>query len=438
MARRRLSTDPFRVSIDGLNADGMGVAEYEGRPLAVRDALPGETVQARYLLGRRFRGQAETLAVEHASADRAPAQCPSYGTCGACALQHMSGEAQLAFKQRLLLDSLAREGQAPDRVLPPLAGAPWSYRRKARLSVREVRAKERVLVGFRERDGRFVTDMSECHVLYAPVARHLGALAELLQALDGRAGIPQVEVCCGDEACALVFRHLEPLSERDLERLAGFSSATGLQVHLQHGGVETVRPLRNDYAPLSYRLPEFGLEFVFGPLDFVQVNGPLNHLMVRQALELLDLRPGHRVLDLFCGLGNFSLPTALEAGEVVGLEGAPELVGRAVANATRNGIPNVRFEVADLQAAGGPEAWPPGAWDRVLLDPPRSGARAVLPRVAGCGAGRVVYVSCNPVTLASDVALMVGSLGYRLAAAGIMDMFPQTPHVESMAVLERA
>ncbi len=423
------------MDIHSLDRHGAGIAEHEGRRLLVWGGLPGERVNARYLFGRRFRGQAQVLEVLSAADDRVEAPCPSFGTCSACALQHLDAPAQLDFKQERLLRHLDEQGGVtPGGTLPPLDADRWRYRRKARLSVRYVARKERVLVGFRERDGRFVTDMQACHTLYPTVADALPALAALVGELEARATIPQIEVSCGDDSAALVFRHLEPLSDGDRERLERFERETGLRLYLQPKGPDTVHALVPGPSRLAYRVPEEDLEFAFEPLDFIQVNASLNRRMIAQALDLLQLEPTERVLDLFCGLGNFTLPLAKRAGEVVGLEGSADLVQRARDNANRNGVANVRFADVDLYGERVGESWPDEPFDAVLLDPPRSGAGPVLDRIAATGARRVLYVSCNPETLAVDAGSLVRDHGYRLEAVGAMDMFPQTTHIEAMAL----
>lgn len=439
MARaRRLPAEPFEVRVTTLDDDGAGRAEHEGRALRVWGGLPGETVRAQYLFGRRFRGQARAVEVLEPAPERVTPPCPHFGTCSACAFQHLDDDAQLAFKQDLMLRRLQAAGAPePGRLLPPLDAQRWHYRRKARLSVRDVPAKGRVLVGFRERDGRFVTDMTECHTLAAPIASQLEALSTLIGALDARATVPQIEAACGDQACVLIFRHLEPLSGSDRAALADFEDDTGLKVYLQPKGPETVHPLTDAATRLQYALPAHDVDIVFEPLDFIQVNAALNRLMVGQALDLLDVGPDDRVLDLFCGLGNFTLPLARRAAAVTGLEGAGALVERARRNARRNGIDNAEFQVMDLYSGALDADWPARRYDAVLLDPPRSGAAPLLERIRATGAARVVYVSCNPESLAADAAALTAEHGFDLAAVGIMDMFPHTAHVESMALFER-
>ena len=435
--RKRLPLDPFPLSVQSLLDNGRGYAEREGQGLEVFDALPGEKINARYLFGRRFRGKVETLEVFNAAPERTEPRCPHFGTCSACSLQHATAGAQIEFKQQWMLDQLyAHDGLQPVEVLAPLQGATWHYRRKARLSARSVPAKGRVLVGFRERDGRFVTDMSQCEILPQRFSQRLPDLSRLLSELDAAAKIPQLELACGDDGCTLVLRHLEPLSLADRERLKRFSLASGLDFYLQPGGPETVEPLLPAVSELSYELPAFGLELRFHPMDFVQVNASLNELMIQQALALLAPERGDQVLDLFCGLGNFSLPIAQHCASVLGLEGDPDLVHRAGDNARRNKITNVEFRQADLYDSE-PGLLDGISADRVLLDPPRSGAGPLLAALERTGATRIVYVSCNPVTMAADAHTLVESFGFRLVSAGVMDMFPHTAHVESMALLER-
>ncbi|MDX1381157.1 MAG: methyltransferase domain-containing protein, partial [Xanthomonadales bacterium] len=317
-------------------------------------------------------------------------------------------------------------------------GPTLGYRRRARLSVREVPAKGRVLVGFREPNGRYVADLDHCPVLDPRVGQQLAALAEMLGGLSVAAEIPQVEVACGDDAAALVIRHLAPMTDADLDRLRTFQAESGLRVLLQPGAEDSVHAFDDGPLELQYRLPEHGVAFTFLPTDFVQVNPAINQVLVTRALDLLDPGPDERVLDLFCGIGNFSLPLARRAGSVTGLEGDAALVERARGNARRNALDNARFEACDLYTdPAGAAAWAE-PWDAVLLDPPRTGAEQVLPMVAASGAQRVLYVSCHPDSLARDAALLVSQHGFRLAGASVVDMFPHTAHMESIALFDRA
>lgn len=436
---RRLPAEPFATEVLKLNDDGSGHALVEDRPLRVWGALGGERVQARYLFGRKFRGQAQAVEVEQASSLRVEPRCPSFGTCSACVLQHLEPEAQLQHKQEYLLRQLDEQGGIePQHLLEPLSADHWHYRRKARLSVRDVPAKGRVLVGFRERDGRFVTDMTECHTLDQRLAGALPALSDCLGQLEARAKIPQIEAACGDKGVALVIRHLEPLSASDLKRLEDFEQSSGLAVWLQSRGPDTAMPLTRNHPALSYKLPDYGLNYDFKPLDFIQINAGLNQKMVALALDLLELSQEHSVLDLFCGLGNFTLPVAQRSRQVIGFEGDEGLVQRAKANARRNAVTNVDFQRADLYSDHIDECWPVQPVDRILLDPPRSGAGVLLSKIGQSAAPRIVYVSCNPKTLAEDASKLIHEYKYRLINAGVIDMFPQTPHSEAIAVFEKS
>lgn len=436
--RRKFSREPFETTIDDLSHDGRGVAEREGKKIFIHGALPGERVLARLTDRKRSWDEAETLEVLEPSPDRIEPLCPHFGQCGGCSLQHLDPEKQIEYKQRTLEQNLARIGKVtPDAFWAPLTGPLWGYRRKARLSVRYVHKKERVLVGFRERYGAFVADMSECHVLDPRIASELGRLSACILEMDAKRSIPQIEVACGDAQCALVFRHLEPLSEEDTERLRGFARESGIAVLLQPGGPATIHALEPADTDLSFVFDDPELELHFGPSDFVQVNGELNRKMVARAMELLDPGPGDRVLDLFCGLGNFTLPIARRCAEVVGVEGDSELVRKGTENARFNGLENASFFAADLTEEPAGSQWLKGGYDKVLVDPPRSGAEFILSHIVATGAERLVYVSCHPASLARDAGILVNEHGFELKGAGVMDMFPHTGHVESIALFER-
>jgi len=436
--RRRLPKEPIEVTIDDLSHDGRGVASWNEKKVFIHGALPGERVSARLTDRKRSYDEGETLEILKASADRIEPRCPHFGQCGGCSLQHLEGSRQIEAKQNTLLQNLERIGKVvPETVWEPLTGPSWHYRRKARLSVRYVHKKEKVLVGFRERYGRFVADMQECHVLDQRIAERLSDLSALIYSMDARSTIPQLEVACGDDSCALVFRHLEPLSDTDHEKLRDFARSSGIAVLLQPKGPDTIRCLEPLSLELSFRIPQFGIEMFFEPSDFVQVNAAMNHAMINRAIELLDPTADDRVLDLFCGLGNFTLPLATRVAEVVGIEGDSVLVSRAGLNAERNGLDNARFYAADLSEDPGSASWLREPYPKVLVDPPRSGAEFILPHIAASGAGRVVYVSCHPASLARDAGILVREFGFRLLGAGVMDMFPHTGHVESIALFER-
>ena len=435
---KRLSVAPEEADIVDLSHEAKGVARVDGKAVFVADALPGERVVMRRVGRHRRFDEALLEQVLRASADRVPAECPHFGLCGGCALQHLAPAAQLAFKQAQLMENLARLGDVkPGRVLEPLTGPVWAYRRRARLGVKLVAKKGRVLVGFRERSAPYVADLHECRVLVSPAGALMDPLAALVAKLSIAARVPQVEVAVADDACALVLRVLDEPSAADLDLLAGFEREHAVRIYLQPGGIETIRPLGGAVEPLHYSLPAYGLRIEFEPADFIQVNGALNDAMVTRAVELLDPGPGQRVLDLFCGLGNFSLPLATRAGQVVGIEGEQGLVERARRNAALNRLANTAFYSSNLAGDMSEATWTRGGYDRVLLDPPRAGAREVLPVVGASGAARVVYISCHPGSLARDAGILVREHGFRLAAAGVMDMFPHTTHVEAMAVFER-
>ncbi len=436
--KSRLPTEAVEFEIHDLSHDGRGVSKTADKVTFVHGALPGERVMAQLKGRRRSYDEADVTRVIEPSDERVEPRCPHFGTCGGCSLQHLDPGRQIQYKQKTLEQNFARIGDlAPAQWFEPLTGPVWNYRRKARLSVRYVFKKEKVLVGFRERGGRYVADISECHVLEEPVASQLTPLAELIQSLEQYRNIPQLEVSCGDELSALVIRHLEPLPGTDLDKLARYSRQTGIALFLQPGGLETIRPLEPETIELTYALPAHDIELRFGPSDFIQVNGEMNRRMVDRALELLEPDENDRVLDLFCGLGNFTLPLARHAEAVVGVEGDSALVGLGRENAERNNIENAEFFTADLTLEPTQAPWLRQSYDKVLIDPPRSGAQEMLPHLARSGASRLLYVSCHPASLARDAGILVREHGFELAGAGVMDMFPHTGHVESIALFER-
>lgn len=380
--------------------------------------------------------------------DRVEPFCVHAGRCGGCPLQHAAPAAQLRRKESLLLRSLEEAaGPVPGGfvLLPPVASGAVRYRRKARLSVRHVKGKGGTLVGFRERNGRLVTDMRDCPVLVEAASALIDPLRRLLSGLSRPRAVPQIEVAAGEAEdpgrsgqVALIVRHLRPLPREDAEALAEFAAERGVELYLQPGGPGTVRRLFPEEGPerLRYRLPAHGVELGFHPADFIQVNAEVNRAMVDRVVAALDPGPDDRVLDLFCGIGNITLPLARRCGHATGVEGGAEMTGRARENARRNGVENASFHTADLRAPLAGRAWARGPFSGVVLDPPRSGAIELMGAVAAAGARKVVYVSCSVATLARDAACLIGS-GYRLKSAGVMDMFPHTAHVESMAVFER-
>jgi len=425
------------AEIESMDQEGRGVARLDGKTVFVDGALPGELVSLRRTRRQRRHDEAVVVEVQRASPERVDARCAHYGVCGGCSLQHLSHAAQLEAKGRVFAETLARiGGVAPGEWLPPLSGPTFGYRRRARLGCKFVDRKGKVLVGFRERGSPLIADLVACEVLAAPVGTLIAALAELVGTLEVRRRVAQIEVAAGDNATALVLRVLDDPPDADLDRLRGFESRHGVALYLQRGGLDTVEPLSPPAVPLRYELAGLPAGIEFAPTDFVQVNGALNRLMVARAFDLLEPRPTDTALDLFCGLGNFSLPLAQRTATVVGVEGDAALVARARANAARNGIGNAAFHAANLAAESQAGVWARGRYDLVLLDPPRAGAREILPVAASSRPRRIVYVSCHPGSFARDAGILAGELGYRLAAAGIMDMFPQTSHVETIALFE--
>ena len=438
---RKKRREPETAEITAVAHDGRGIAATEGKKVFVAGALKGEIVTYMRRKFRRNFDEAELLEVHEASPDRIEAKCEAFGRCGGCSLQHISPEHQRDIKAQTLRDNLERIGRVePVTWLDPMTGPVWNYRRRARLAVKDVHAKARTLVGFREKHAPYITDMHRCEVLAAPIDSMIADLSELIGAMSIRARLPQVEVAVAENGVALVFRVLDPPSEADEALFRAFGERHELRIYLQTGGLDSVAlfyPESVDES-LYYTLPEFDVRVEFEPIDFVQVNNDINQRMVHFAVEQLGAGPDDRVLDLFCGIGNFSLPLARQAGTVLGVEGEKTLVDRAAENAARNGLDNVTFRVADLSKIDGTEGWVREGWDRMLLDPARSGAAEVVTRMHLFKPERIVYVSCHPGTLARDAGTLVHEQGYKLESAGIIDMFPHTAHVESIAVFTRS
>ncbi|MGH8252485.1 MAG: 23S rRNA (uracil(1939)-C(5))-methyltransferase RlmD [Steroidobacteraceae bacterium] len=422
--------------VDSLNHAGEGVVRG-GKTAFVSGALPGETVT--YIRRRRHRqhDEAELLEVTEPSDKRVAPRCAHFGVCGGCALQHLDSHAQLAIKEAQLRENLERVGRvSPREWLAPLTGPLWQYRRRARLGARFVHARGRSMVGFREHFSSHIAELARCEVLAPPVGELLAPLGELLTRLAIRERVPQIEVAVADNVVVLVLRVLDPPTAEDEALLVEFERAHGLRFFLQTGGPDSVRPLHATPVTLEYALPEFDVRLQFEPGDFIQVNASLNRSLVGRVVELLELDAQSNVLDLYCGLGNFTLAMARRAASVTGVEGETALVARSRANAERNNIGNASFHSANLAGADFAAApWAQAGYSHVLLDPPRVGAREVLPLLKRAGARRVVYVSCHPGSLARDLGILVHELGFELLSAGIADMFPQTAHVESLAVL---
>ena len=441
MARRRrkqsLPVDPVTIEITALSHDGRGIGRIEGKTVFVDSALPGETVNFIYTQRRGKFDEGRTVEVLKSCADRVEPRCAQAGLCGGCSLQHMDPKAQIEMKQGVLLEQLQHFGDLqPAELLEPLTGPEYGYRRKARLGVKYVTKKEAVLVGFREKRNSFLAQIDQCHVLAQEVGLRFPELKQLVMSLQARSAIPQIEVAKGDDAVAIIVRHLEPLSEQDQAALQGFCEQYQLQLYLQPGGNDTVHKVwPNGEERLSYGLPGYDLEMKFHPSDFTQVNQEINQHMIERALAYMNVQPDERILDLFCGLGNFTLPLATKAAEVVGVEGDDAMVVRGRENAEHNGLDNVAFFGADLTKPFDDQPWGQGGFDKILIDPPRSGALEIVSKMTVFKPKRIVYVSCNPATLARDAGELKKQ-GYRLLKAGVMDMFPHTTHVESIAVFE--
>ena len=440
MARRRkkltLPDEPFTVSIDKLSHEGRGIAEHNKQKVFVFAALPGEIVECRYTHIKKQYAQANVITLKQAANHRVEPRCPHFTLCGGCSLQHLDTQAQINHKQTVLLEQLQHFGNIQTtEILPPLVGNSWGYRHKARLGVRFVAKKQSVLVGFRERGNTFLADMKECHILPSPVGQLIKPLRELIANLNVYQHIAQIEVAIGDDQTALVFRHLVELDQADQNQLIEFAQQYQLSIYLQAGGPATVKKLfpQDEQFYLHYSLPDYDLQFKFHPLDFTQVNPMMNQKMVKHAMDLLDLKSTDRVLDLFCGLGNFSLAIARQAQQVLGIEGSRNMVERAHMNAQHNNINNAEFEQMDLTQAIHDQVWAQISYDKILLDPPRSGASELLEVISQFNAERIVYISCHPASFACDAG-QLSQLGYTLIKVGVMDMFPHTAHTESIGL----
>ncbi len=431
------SAEPLETEVIDLTHDGQGVADVDGRRIFVPGALSGEIIKILPRRRRRRLQEAELLEIVAPAPARVEPPCPYFGRCGGCALQHLRYDAQVGFKEKVVQDAFLRiAGLTPASWFQPITGPEWHYRRRARLGVRYVAGKHRVLVGFKERATRYVTDMLDCRVIERPLDRLPGQLAELIGRTSLKQRLPQAELSIGENARAIVLRVLDEPSSADLSLFEKFGLEHEIDVYLQRGGPGTVEPLgASPVGRLSYRLPLFGVTLTFAPTDFVQVNSVINAQLVARVIELLDVADTDRVLDLYCGLGNFSLPLATRADSVLGVEGDAGLVARAARNARDNDLGNASFIAADLAE---PEwSFLREAWDLVVLDPSRSGALVPVSQMRRMRPRRIAYVSCHPATLARDAKELVESQGYRLIAAGIADMFPHTHHVEAMALFER-
>ncbi|KTD20829.1 23S rRNA (uracil(1939)-C(5))-methyltransferase RlmD [Legionella israelensis] len=436
--RPRLPADIVRITIDNLSHDCRGIGRVNGKTTFIQQALPEEEVEFSYQSIHKDFDEGKLVKLIKSSDDRVEPECRHFKQCGGCSLQHANHKIQIKIKQNILLDLLSRMAHIqPEQTLSPLTSHPWGYRNKARLSVRYVEKKQSTLIGFRERDNpRFIAEISECQVLHQKVGKNITPLRQLIDELEGKKNIAQIEVAAGDNEVALIFRHLQPLSPEDLAKIKQFAENHSYKIFLQPGNEESVHCFfAADNRPfLHYALPEFNLTLQFYPTDFTQVNASVNRLMVQQAMELMQPSDDEQILDLFCGLGNFSLPLARQCAKVIGVEGSQSMVERARMNAKNNGLDNTEFHVANLDDPEQIERIFQFSFNKMLVDPPRSGALELVKAMNKANPQRIVYISCNPVTLARDAGILVNQQGYQLKAAGVMDMFPHTAHVESIAL----
>ena len=426
--------------IESLDHEGRGIARRDGKTIFIEGALTGETVTASVYRKKPSYENANVQRILRESSQRVTPQCVNFGRCGGCSLQHLNAPAQVAAKQRVLEDNLRHIGKVTvGQMLSPIHGPSWGYRRRARMTARYVIKKGGSLIGFHEKKSSFVADMTSCEVLPAHIAKLLPLLRELVGGLSIRERMPQIEVACGDVADVLVFRVLEPPTDADQALLKLFAETQGVHVYLQSKGPETAQPLWPPQpADLYYTLPEFGIKMPFFPTEFTQVNHEVNRVLVHRALMLLAPQAGERVADMFCGIGNFSLPIARSGAQVLGIEGSASLVKRAADNAEYNGLSqSVAYRAMNLFEINADAFAALGAFERMLIDPPRDGAAELVKSLVAAPPRRIVYVSCNPSTLARDASMLVHEQGYTLSAAGVVNMFPHTAHVESIAVFDR-
>ncbi len=435
--RRKPKAKTYELTVESLSHEGRGIAHFDEKVIFVSGALPGETVIADRTFSRAKFEEADVKEVIKAADNRITPKCEVFGVCGGCSFQHLSSKDQITAKGEWLKDAFLGQAKVePEQWLTPLQVQNWGYRRKARLGVRYVAKKEKVLVGFREKKSGFITNMSRCEVLHPSLGDNLEVLAEAIGKLSIKSQVPQIEVAVAEHNTVLILRHLEPLSEQDEQILLDCAKELAVTFYTQSGGEDTVKPL-NQPAVLTYSHPDHDIEMEFLPTDFTQVNFKLNQKMINLALELLDLNERDEVIDLFCGLGNFTLPIAKYAKHAVGVEGDMGLIERAKYNAEKNKISNADFYKADLfKEVEGFEWFRGKTYNKALIDPARSGAIEIVELLPKLGVNHLVYVSCNPATLARDTAKLI-ELGYKLKTAGVMDMFPQTAHVESIALFTK-
>ena len=436
--QKKLDKAPITTYIESLSHDGRGIARIDGKTTFIQGALLHETVTFEYIRKKKDYDEGKIISIEDKSTLRVKPKCQYFEICGGCSMQHLNEDAQIDEKQQLLLDIINRIGKcSPQEIMPPITSSSWHYRNKARLSVRHVVKKNATLIGFREKNNpRYITDINTCLILNKKIADEIENLSNILSNFDDKCSIAQIEVAAGDTDVALIFRNLSPLSLHDESMLKDFSDRTNFKIFLQPGGEDSVYLLHpnNTSNYLTYSLDDFGITYKFHPTDFTQVNAGINQKMVRKAIEMLDLQDEDIVLDLFCGLGNFSLPIAKSANQVIAIEGSKTMVDRGGMDADANNISNIIFKQANLNAEDINNFLIEFAANKLLLDPPRTGALEIVKNIDKLNIKRIVYVSCNPATLARDADILVNQHGYKMIKAGVMDMFPHTSHVESIAL----
>ncbi|MCW8899439.1 MAG: 23S rRNA (uracil(1939)-C(5))-methyltransferase RlmD [Gammaproteobacteria bacterium] len=438
MRRKQKPLQHHEGIVESLSHDGKGICRADGKAIFVSGALPGELIRFSFRPHKKNYDEGNLVEVIKPSPDRIDAKCKHYGVCGGCSFMHLSSEKQIEAKQQVLLDGLEHIGKVKlNEILPPVTTHPWGYRRKARLGVKYVFKKEKVLVGFRERSAPYLAELEQCEVLHPDAGQRLTSFSSLIRSLSCYDKIAQIEVAIADDISSFVFRNLVDLTEEDKDKLIAYATAEGIAIYLQPKGPDSVTPLYPENPRLQYHLPDYNVTLDFEPTDFTQVNQDINPKMIALALELLELNENDHVLELFCGLGNFTLPMARFAKQITGVEGGAELIERANKNAELNNISNTDLHVANLMEDVSASSWLKNDYDKLLLDPPRSGAKEMLPYIDKMNIKRIVYVSCNPSTLARDAGTLVNEMGYTLEKAGVMDMFPHTAHVESIALFTK-
>lgn len=436
-SRKKIPTEHITTVVEALNHEGRGIAHVNGKTTFLFGALPNETVQFRYTRCHSKYDEGTVTEIITASPDRATPRCKHFGICGGCSLQHLQPIKQCLHKQAVLLEHFQHQAHcAPAEILPPLFGDAYGYRRRARLSVKYVAKKNSVLVGFRERQSNFVADIKQCETLHPSIGYKIKLLSELLMQLDIQSDIPQLEISIGDTISAVIVRHLIALPESDCEKLIIFAKQHQLHFYLQPKGPDSIHPLYPENPPaLFYHIPAENIKIEFLPAQFTQINQAINLQMIARAIELLALTKTDRVLDLFCGIGNFALPIAKYCAQVTGIEGSENAIAQAKENAKKNNLQNTEFYTSDLSRVT-TEKWREKQYDKILLDPPRVGAAEILSHIAQWQPSRIVYISCHPITLARDTQTLL-QLGYRLEKAGVMDMFPHTEHIEAITLFVR-